>query len=168
MRVSVTTGGTTEGGGVSGAGDDSEGDATTVDSTISGACVRAGAAGAGGVSALRSTLPASNDSAGFSATGSCIRATTGATIGSGIGSGSGAAAGTSGAGATGAWMMVTGVNSTGLDGSSGLANGANCSSRNSAVILSRVLDGTLAAAMPRSFALLSTNLLSRFSFLAIS
>jgi hypothetical protein len=73
-----------------------------------------------------------------------------------------------GGGGAGAWMMVTGVTSIGLDGSKGLANGANCSSRNSAVILSRVLDGTLAAAMPSSFALLSTNLLSRFSFLAIS
>jgi hypothetical protein len=75
---------------------------------------------------------------------------------------------TTGGGGAGAWMMVTGVTSIGLDGSKGLANGANCSSRNSAVILSRVLDGTLAAAMPSSFALLSTNLLSRFSFLAIS
>jgi hypothetical protein len=64
--------------------------------------------------------------------------------------------------------MATGMTSTGLGASNGFANGANCSSKNSAVILSRVLDGTLAAAMPSSFALLSTNLLSRFSFLAIS
>jgi len=65
-------------------------------------------------------------------------------------------------------MMVTGTTSTGFGGSGGLASGASCSSRNSAVILSSVLDGTLAAAMPSSLALLSTNLLSRLSFFAIS
>lgn len=44
----------------------------------------------------------------------------------------------------------------------------NCSVKYSAVILSSELDGTLAAAMPNSFALTSTSLLSMPSFFAMS
>ena len=49
-----------------------------------------------------------------------------------------------------------------------LANGFNCSSRYSAVILSSELEGTLAVAMPNSLALASTDLLSKPSFFAKS
>ena len=65
-------------------------------------------------------------------------------------------------------MIATGANSCGCVGGVGCARGSNCCSRYSAVILSRELDGTLAAEIPISFALERTNLLSRLSFLAMS
>jgi hypothetical protein len=65
-------------------------------------------------------------------------------------------------------MMAMGAKSgVGAEGAD-WASGSSCCSKNSAVILSSELDGTLAAAMPSSLALTRTNLLSRLSFLAIS
>lgn len=85
-------------------------------------------------------------------------ASTARTDGAGSGSGSGAFV-----------RMTTGSGRIGAGASavSGFLP-PNCSVKYSAVILSSELDGTLAAAMPNSFALTSTSLLSMPSFFAMS
>jgi hypothetical protein len=66
-------------------------------------------------------------------------------------------------------MMVTGAGSAaGAGAGRGEARWSICCSRYSAVILSKELEGTLAALMPSSFAFARTSLLSMLSFLAMS
>lgn len=92
----------------------------------------------------------------------------------GAGEGSLSAGGAGGAGAPteGEGPGAEGAGDGGSGGGAGGAGGVglypNCSSKYSAVILSSVLDATRAAAMPSSFALARTTLLSTPTFFAMS
>lgn len=126
--------------------------------------------GGGGVTGMAGGAGDSTAAAACSPLATAVSMVSASTASSGTGAATAGAVGT-GVGSGGAVTnMIFSGSAAGLAGASDGTGffPASCSSRYSAVILSRELEGTLAAVMPSSLAFARTSLFSRPSFFEIS